>query len=138
MKNKMAYLIYTLSLLTPYTVTAQDNTSGTWIVFQGCEHLESEEEKSHCFDQKFKEFISKNLRYPQEAINSAIQGTVYVRFTIDVNGDVKEITVTKGVHKSIDEEAIRLISLLPKFKPATLNGNNVSRVLNFPLNFTLK
>ena len=58
------------------------------------------------------EFIGKNVQYPEEALKAGIEGTVTVQFNINHKGDVLDAKVVKGIGYGLDEEAIRVISLL--------------------------
>jgi TonB family protein len=67
-------------------------------------------------------YIAKNIDYPEDAIENNIQGTVRIRCIVDAEGNV---LVDKGVYPSLDQEAVRIVSALPKFKPATQDGHAV-------------
>ncbi len=60
----------------------------------------------------FKDFISKNLKYPQDALKSKTQGTVFLKYDIDYKGNVTDAKVIKGIGNGCDEEAVRVIKLL--------------------------
>jgi TonB family protein len=67
-------------------------------------------------------FVSKNIAYPQSAIQKEIQGRVQVKFILSENGIVEDIAVIQGVDVLLDKEAMRIIKLLKFSSPATLNG----------------
>jgi len=67
-------------------------------------------------------FISKNLRYPNEARRKGIEGSVYISFVISVTGKVTEIKVIRSLSDECDQEAIRVVSLMPDWKPAMENN----------------
>lgn len=69
----------------------------------------------------FNKFIKANLKYPEKAIEHAIEGFVFVEFWVDSNGNVVKSVVTKGLGYGCDEEALRVISLL-KYNPAKNRG----------------
>jgi protein TonB len=89
-------------------------------------------------DGALMKFINENIRYPEEAINNNVSGRVVLRFVVSTDGSVKRIEVIKGVDPLLDGEAIRVISLLPKWKPGKNNGNPASVWFSVPVNFTLK
>ena len=62
-------------------------------------------------------FIQENMRYPKSAAKKSIEGRVICQFTIKKDGSIDNIVVLKSIHKSLDEEAIRLIKNMPKWKP---------------------
>ena len=62
-------------------------------------------------------YMKENLQYPEEAIEKGIEGRVICQFTVKKDGSIDNIVVLKSIHKSLDEEAIRLIKNMPKWKP---------------------
>ena len=68
-------------------------------------------------------YMKENLQYPEEAIEKGIEGRVICQFTVKTDGSIDNIVVLKSIHKSLDEEAIRLIKNMPKWKP----GKNYKR-----------
>lgn len=81
--------------------------------------------------------IYKTLRYPKKAIKDGIEGTVIMRFKIDANGKVSEITVNKGLRGDVDNEALRIVSKLRDWEPAKQNGQNVAVTFLLPIRFTI-
>ena len=82
-------------------------------------------------------FIAKNFHYPSDARRDHIQGTVKVKFTITQDGTVDAIEVLNSIHPLLDREALRLISLMPKWIPATQEGRLVKTHLILPVSFVL-
>ena len=81
-------------------------------------------------------FISKNIKYPEEAKEQNIQGRVLVLFTIQPDGKVTDVQVNNPVHPLLDAEAIRVVSMMPDFKPAlTTDGTPVTSKSYIPINF---
>jgi protein TonB len=78
------------------------------------------------------------LIYPADARNRGIEGTVYVSFTIDKFGNVRDPLVTTSVHYLLDEEAIRFVSEMPEWSPAAKNGNYVETQFIMPITFDLE
>lgn len=78
------------------------------------------------------------LKYPQYAIDNGIQGKVLVDFVIDEKGRVKDARVLRGVHPSLDEEALKVVSASPDWKPARVRGKKVSCELSLYVEFRLK
>jgi len=70
-------------------------------------------------EKAMKKHIEENFRYPQSAIDSGIQGTVFVTFVIDTNGGLRNIKVARGIGGGCDDEAIRLVEKMPNWKPGT-------------------
>ena len=82
-------------------------------------------------------FIQKNVRYPAIAKEYNITGKVYVSFIVDKQGSVTNVKIVRGVDKNLDAEAIRVVSLLPKYKPGKQRGKAVRVMFTIPINFTL-
>jgi len=82
-------------------------------------------------------FIQKNVKYPAIAKEYNITGKVYVSFIVDKQGKVTNVKVVRGVDKNLDAEALRVVSLLPKYKPGKQRGKSVRVMFTIPINFTL-
>lgn len=82
-------------------------------------------------------FLSSNLKYPPQARNRREQGIVFVTFVIDEGGKVVNPEILKGVSTDLDREAIRVVKRMPKWTPATKDGQNVRSRLNMPIKFML-
>lgn len=89
-------------------------------------------------DQARMKFMSDNITYPEMAHNINLQGTVYLTFVIEKDGSISGINVLRGVGGGCDEEAIRVISLMPKWKPGRQGGRAVRVQMNVPINFRLE
>lgn len=83
-------------------------------------------------------WISANIKYPPEAVKEKISGKVYVNFTVSASGKVKDVVVTKSVSPSLNEEAVRVISSMPDWKPGKQAGKSVAVKYNVPVEFKLK
>ena len=74
---------------------------------------------------KFREWVQKRTNYPQEAIDNRIQGRVSITFVVEPDGSVSNVTVLKGVHPLIDNEAVKAIEASPKWSPGLQRGKPV-------------
>jgi protein TonB len=83
-------------------------------------------------------YIAENTKYPQEAAENNIQGKVIVKFAVSSDGSVKRIEILRGVHPTLDQEAMRVVSTLPLWKPGKQNGKPVSVWFMVPVSFELK
>jgi len=83
------------------------------------------------------EFLNKNLRYPNQAKENNIQGKVICGFTITEQGKIEDVTVQRGIGGGCDEEAVRVIKMMPYWKPAKQNGKAVNVHYNIPIAFKL-
>lgn len=82
-------------------------------------------------------FLQKNIKYPHMAKESGIQGVVYVTFVVSKTGQISNVKVIRGIGGGCDEEAVRVIQLMPNWIPGRQNGKPVPVWFNFPLKFTL-
>ena len=89
--------------------------------------------------QKMWEFVRNNLKYPAVSRNNGSQGRVILRFKVLEDGRIDNITIIKSLGDSfLDDEAIRVVSLMPNWIPARQNGMNVFSLFTLPINFTLQ
>lgn len=79
--------------------------------------------------------IEDHMEYPKTALKEGIGGRVIVGFTIDTTGSVQDIHILKGIRDDLDQEAMRLVGLLRKWKPAMVNDKKVKVKFTLPLTF---
>ena len=87
---------------------------------------------------KLLEYIQKNLEYPEAARENEIQGRVFVGFIVEEDGSVSNVKILRGIGYGCDEEAIRLVNSLPKFKPGKQRGKPIRVYYTLPIVFKLK
>lgn len=85
-----------------------------------------------------RKWIAANVKYPAIARENDIQGKVFVRFAVGANGTVDKVQVVRGVDPLLDAEAIRVVKMLPKWKPGMQRGKPVSVWYTVPINFQLQ
>lgn len=85
----------------------------------------------------YRAYVRQNAHFPEEAQNKKASGTVYVGFVVDEQGRIVDAEVVKGVGFGLDQEALRLIRLMPWWTPGTMAGKpvRVSRTLGIPFVF---
>lgn len=83
-------------------------------------------------------WVYQYLKYPKASIRDGIQGRVLVTFTIEKDGKVSDVHVTRGVDPELDEAAIKVIEASPKWKAARMNGQKVACTMTIPVEFRLK
>ncbi len=83
------------------------------------------------------EYLGKNTVYPPMAKESNIQGTVHVQFVVEPDGSVSNVTVLRGIGAGCDEEAIRVVKNMPKWKPGKQRGKPVRVYFILPFKFYL-
>lgn len=84
------------------------------------------------------QYVSENLKYPQDAQDNNIQGKVTLKFVVNPDGTVDRIQILRGVDPLLDNEAIRVIKSLPKFKPGKQSGVAVPVWFSLPVIFQIK
>ncbi|MEZ4901881.1 MAG: TonB family protein [Spirosomataceae bacterium] len=83
-------------------------------------------------------FLARNIKYPSAAARANVQGKVFVQFVVGTDGQVREANILKGLGFGCDEEALRLMSMMPQWKPGIQNGKNVAVQYNLPIVFVLE
>jgi periplasmic protein TonB len=89
-------------------------------------------------DMARKSFIQHNIVYPQLAKQNKIQGIVYVSFIVEKNGTLTNAKIMQGIGAGCDDEALRVVKLMPKWKPGKRQGHEVRVQIVMPLNFILQ
>ena len=84
------------------------------------------------------QYLSKNIKYPPFAEENSIQGRVICTFVVERDGSVTDIHIAKGVDPSLDKEAIRVVSGMPKWIPGRQNGQMVRVKYTLPVTFRLQ
>lgn len=82
-------------------------------------------------------FIRKNMRYPASARRMGIDGTVYVSFVVGKDGAINDVKVLRGISADCDKEAVRVVQMMPPWKPGKQNGKPVFVRFNLPIKFKL-
>lgn len=83
-------------------------------------------------------YLATNLHYPSAARNAQIQGRVFVNFIIENDGSVTSANILRGIGGGCDEEALRVVSQMPRWTPGRQNGIPVRVSFNLPVNFKLR
>jgi len=86
---------------------------------------------------KLIEFLAENTRYPEECKETCIQGRVVVTFLVERDGSISHIKVVKSLDPLLDEEAVRVVSSMPKWNPGMQNGMRVGVKYTIPVTFRL-
>lgn len=82
-------------------------------------------------------FIRDNTQYPATAKSQKIQGKVYCRVLIAKDGSITDPVIIKSLSPDLDKEALRILKLMPKWKPGQQRGKNVSVYYHIPFDFEL-
>ncbi|MBQ0128754.1 MAG: TonB family protein [Bacteroidales bacterium] len=89
-------------------------------------------------EQKLLEYVAKNVKYPQIARESGIKGRVFISFVVEPDGSVSNVKVLRGIGGGCDEEAMRVVKSMPKWKPGKQRGKAVRVSYMLPVNFQLQ
>ena len=84
------------------------------------------------------EFISKNVKYPDDAVKKKVEGKVFVTFVVDTDGKITDVSLMRKVFPSLDTEAVRVISAMPNWIPGKQKGQVVRVKYTVPIMFRLK
>ncbi len=84
------------------------------------------------------DYLRNNIKYPQLAKESNIQGTVYVQFVVEPNGSISNTKIMRGIGGGCDEEAIRVVKNMPSWQPGKQRGKPVRVYFNLPIRFILQ
>ena len=82
-------------------------------------------------------FIAHNIRYPREALQQGIEGRILCSFIVGDDGSISNIEVVNGISQDLDDEAIRVLGLMPRWKPGENNGEKVNVKCLLPIDFTI-
>ena len=88
--------------------------------------------------QKAMEFLGKNIKYPVAAQEAKIEGRVIVQFVVGRDGSVSDAKVMRGVNPELDAEAVRVVSIMPKWNPGKQRGKAVAVKYTMPIMFRLQ
>ncbi len=83
------------------------------------------------------EYLANNIKYPDSARKSNITGRVIIKFVVNEDGHISDGTVVKGIGAGCDEEALRVVRSMPKWKPGKKNGQPARVYFTIPISFRL-
>ena len=83
-------------------------------------------------------YLAENINYPEQAKAEGVQGRVFVRFVIEADGSITNAQVLRGIGGGCDEEALRVVNAMPKWKPGMQDGKPVRVQYNLPIIFKLQ
>ena len=87
----------------------------------------------HALDQ----FLVDNVRYPVKAQEEGLYGKVYISFVVEMDGSISNIEIRRGQHEILNNEAIRVVKMMPIWKPGSVRGKTVRTRYTLPIVFTL-
>ncbi len=86
----------------------------------------------------FRTWIGNNLQYPEIAAENGISGRVFVKFVVEPDGSISNVSLVRGVDPALDKEAVRVVKASPKWAPGKQRGKPVRVSFTFPINFVLQ
>lgn len=141
MKKRFVFLVLSL-LAAIFAVNIQAQQAGG---------LTCVSDKNEAMHEKYAEFpggvaalygfISDNITYPEDALAQKVEGIVVVKFSVDTQGVISNVRVKKNLFPSLDNEAIRIVSIMPKWAPGSILKDNecvpIEQVYTLPVVFNL-
>lgn len=138
---KMKFLLFGMLFLAPTILSAQtENTDKKNSIDTANEEVFVVVEQNPEFpggEEARMKFVRENIKYPKIAAEKGIQGNVFVGFIVEKDGSITNIKIVRGKDPSLDEEALRVTKLMPKWKPAMQRGKPVRCILTMPITFKL-
>ena len=89
-------------------------------------------------ENSFTRWVAERLVYPEIAKENGVQGRVYLTFRVNTDGSVSDVKVLRGVDPSLDKEAVRVVSMSPKWTPGRQRNKAVRVIYQFPVIFQLR
>ena len=85
-----------------------------------------------------RKYLAENCQYPEAARTAGWQGVVLLEFVVEKDGSIKQVTVLRSVCQALDEEAIRVVKGMPKWKAGENNGQKCRSFFQLPITFSLQ
>lgn len=149
-KEEVVEEIPTIEEIKQHEVAAVEVEGPTEIVFEEpVEEVVVEEDENKIFTvveqqpefnggyEAMMNFLKKNIRYPASARRMGVDGTVYVSFVVSKDGSISEVKVVRGLSADLDKEAVRVVSMMPPWRPGKQNGKPVFVRFVLPIKFKL-
>jgi protein TonB len=132
---KQTFLLLTLALTTQFSFANEMPTDSVKkeMVFDMPEQMPQFPGGGDAMDQ----FVNANIKYPPVAKEKRIQGKVYVQFIVEKDGSISDVVVRRGTNELLDAEAVRVVKLMPKWKPGSMKGKPVRVRYTLPITFSL-
>lgn len=131
-------LLLLIGMVFPSLFYAQDRQNGNAVQGKDAEYAFEQLEVKPEYpngNEGLGRYLSENIKYPKKALKNGVSGKVFVQFVIDKTGKVTNVVAVRGVEKSLDKEAVRVIKSMPKWKPGMKDGQPVKVKYTIPINF---
>lgn len=107
--------------------------------FAGCEEMDGDHKaKKRCADQKMLQYIYKRIKYPSIARVNSLQGSALLKFVVEKDGSMSNLTVYRGLCKEIEAECLRIFENMPTWEPGYQRGKPVRVQFTIPIKFKLE
>jgi periplasmic protein TonB len=140
-----------LSGKNPGTETIEGNSNGIDLIEENIELIETNNEATETVynwaeempkfpggDTELRKFFTQQLVYPEIAKRAEVEGKVILSFIVDKSGNIIDVEVAKSIGAGCDEEAMRVLNIMPRWIPGKQNGNPVLTRINIPVVFKLR
>lgn len=140
------FLTITFSSVVTEKVIAQSNTQAVKVTSATRNQIPQEEDVFTVVEKMPEypggnearvEFLVENVKYPEEARKNGISGTVYVSYIVEKNGEISNVKVLRGVDELLDNEALRVVNMMPAYEPGMQRGKPVRVQFTLPIQFNL-
>lgn len=88
-------------------------------------------------EEELMRYLAQNIQYPKQALDGNTEGRVLIGFVVNKEGEIDDVKVLRSIGDGCDEEAVRVIHKMPKWKPGKNNGKLVNVFYNLPVTFQL-
>jgi bla regulator protein blaR1 len=85
----------------------------------------------------FFEYVKNNVKYPRQAVSDKIEGRVVIKFIVRATGEISDVQLIRPIRTDLNNECLKVISSMPKWKPGMIDGNPVSVSYSVPVRFLL-
>ena len=89
-------------------------------------------------EENLYKYLGSNIKYPHDALENGIQGTVVVKFVVEKDGSISNVKAVRKIGGGCDEEAVRVVKRMPRWKPGKQSGKPVRTEFTLPIQFKLK
>jgi TonB family protein len=100
-------------------------------------HIRIIQEKPQ-FKGDVNKWLGDHMEYPSKAKDANIQGTVYISFIVEKDGSISSVYILRGVNKYLNDEAFRVVSSMPNWRPGKIMGQPVRVQYMLPIHFELR
>lgn len=128
-------LLFLMVLLSPFALTAQEQRTRDE---NGAYYVVDEMPEFPGGEMALRKFIADNVSYPEQAKKDSIVGRVYISFVVDEAGKVGCVKVERSVNALLDQEALRVVKMMPAWKPGREDAEVVKVSFVLPISFALQ